>query len=182
MTGNILNNWLRDFNKRMRYRNRKIVLTMDNASCHKVLNVAPSVMHGMEVYQLSNITVVMLPKNTTAEVQPMDAGLIRTFKARYKQWLSETLFQMYEKVNFEGNLTKVRPNVGKCVIEAVKTWNMMPDGAIYNCFKHTGILPAAWHDFDVNEPVTAMSLLREAQVAIQYCTDNMSRALPEHIC
>ena len=85
MTGSIFNNWLRDFNKRMGYRNRKIVMRMDNASCHKVLNVVPSVMHGMEVYQLSNTTVVMLPKNTRVEVQHMDAGLIRSLKAIYKQ-------------------------------------------------------------------------------------------------
>ena len=88
---------------------------------------------------------------------------------------------MYKKVNFEGNLAKVRRNVGKCVIEAVKTWNMMPDGVIYNCFKQTSILPATWHDLDVNEPVVAMSLLREAQVVIQYCTDNVSRALLEPV-
>ena len=61
----------------------------------------------MEVYRLSNVTVVMLPKNTTAVVQPMDTGIICSFKARYKQWLYEQLFQMYEAVDWSGDLSKV---------------------------------------------------------------------------
>ena len=51
-----------------------------SASYHMVLNVVPSVMHGMEVYQSCNITVVMLLKNTAAKVQPMDVGLIFSCK------------------------------------------------------------------------------------------------------
>ena len=34
--------------------------------------------------KLTNIEIVYLPPNTTAHLQPMDAGIIRSFKARYK--------------------------------------------------------------------------------------------------
>ena len=181
MTGPVFMRWLNSFNSKMRLHNRAVVLTMDNCSSHKVVGIDPQVLHGMECYALSNVTVVMLPKNTTSVVQPMDAGIIRSFKAKYKQWLVECLYQMYERVEWQGDLTKVRPNVGKCVIEAAKIWRQIPDGVIYNCFRHTGILPPAWMDLDVNEPATALDVLREATVAIQYTVDNMSRALPEPV-
>ena len=178
MTSAIFNGWLRNFNQRMRSMGRRVVLTMDNASCHKVMNASPEVLFGMEVYRLSNVTVVMLPKNTTAVVQPMDAGIIRSFKARYKEWLCEQLFQLYEAVDWSGDLSKVRPNVGRCVIEAARIWNSIPDGLIYNCVRSTGILPEQWRDLQVNEPMTALQLIRDASVAVQYMTDNMARALP----
>jgi len=56
----------------MRRQNRKILLLADNAPTHLL----------DETVQLSNINVRFLPPNTTAHLQPLDAGIINSFKVK----------------------------------------------------------------------------------------------------
>ena len=51
---------------------RKVVLVINNAPCHP-----PNV-------KLSAVKLVFLPLYTTAKTQPMDQGVIRSFKANYR--------------------------------------------------------------------------------------------------
>ena len=46
---------------------------MDNASCHPIDS------------ELSNIKLQFFPPNTTAKLQPLDQGIIRTFKTYYRK-------------------------------------------------------------------------------------------------
>ncbi|KAG6610524.1 uncharacterized protein IUM83_06475 [Phytophthora cinnamomi] len=75
MTSVIFDEWLHHFNMRMAASNRKVLLLVDNASCHKILR------------NLTHVTVHSLPPNMTSTVQPLDAGIIRSFKARYRTFL-----------------------------------------------------------------------------------------------
>ena len=59
MTGPVIMRWLNGFNRKMRMHNRTVDLIMDNCPSHKVADVDPRVMHGMECYALSNVSVVM---------------------------------------------------------------------------------------------------------------------------
>ena len=61
----------------MRKRERKIALVLDNCTAH------PS------VSDLTNVKLVLLPPNTTAKTQPIDAGVIRCFKAHYRKNLAK---------------------------------------------------------------------------------------------
>jgi hypothetical protein len=54
----------------MRLRRRKILLLVDNAPVHKI----------NENVRLTNVAVHFLPPNTTAHLQPCDAGIIKSFK------------------------------------------------------------------------------------------------------
>lgn len=56
----------------MRITNRKILLLMDNASCHQADNIN----------ELSNVRVHFLPPNTTSIIQPMDQGILYSLKVR----------------------------------------------------------------------------------------------------
>ncbi|KAG6611715.1 uncharacterized protein IUM83_17222 [Phytophthora cinnamomi] len=62
MTSVIFDEWLHHFNMRMAASNRKVLLLVDNASCHKILR------------NLTHVTVHFLPPNMTSVVQPLDAG------------------------------------------------------------------------------------------------------------
>jgi hypothetical protein len=64
--------WLEDLNHMMRKQNRKILL-LDKATSHSVTKI------------MSNVEVKFLPPNLTPEVQPLDQGMIRAVKSRYRQ-------------------------------------------------------------------------------------------------
>jgi len=45
---------------------------------------------------LTNIELIYLPPNTTAHLQPMDAGIIHSFKAKYKQEFCKHLIRQFD--------------------------------------------------------------------------------------
>ncbi len=52
--------------------------------------------------KLTNIEIVYLPPNTTAHLQPMDAGIIHSFKARYKrEFCNHIIYQFDNGINRE---------------------------------------------------------------------------------
>jgi hypothetical protein len=70
MQTSIFNDYLANLNRYMRSQNRNILLLLDNAPTHSV----------SETIDLSNIKIHFLPPNTTAFLQPCDAGIINSFK------------------------------------------------------------------------------------------------------
>ena len=60
---------LKRLERKMKMQNRNVVLFLDNATSHQ---------ESIE-NNLVNIKLVFLPKNTTSMLQPLDAGIIRTF-------------------------------------------------------------------------------------------------------
>ena len=82
----------------MGQQNRKVLLILDNVSCH------PSI-------ELSNVDLLFLPPNTTAATQPLDAGIIKYLKLKYRQALLNHLLissDMYENMdNYLSNITVI---------------------------------------------------------------------------
>ena len=70
MQVSIWNDYLTKLDARMRLQNRKILLLVDNAPVHVI----------DENVSLTNVTVHFLSPNTTAHLQPCDAGIINSFK------------------------------------------------------------------------------------------------------
>ena len=84
MTGALFQEWLKFFDQRMRGRN--IVLLRDNATSHVTDNIA-----------LQSVRILFLPPNTTSEIQPMDAGVIASFKAHYRAQFLKWKLKLLEK-------------------------------------------------------------------------------------
>ena len=66
-------------------RERKhILLLIDNAPSHvdpgSILDEQPEGYNEINDLRLTNIKIYFLPPNTTAHLQPMDAGIINNFK------------------------------------------------------------------------------------------------------
>ncbi|XP_035227659.1 tigger transposable element-derived protein 6-like [Stegodyphus dumicola] len=85
MTGNIYEKWLRDLDNRFSAEKRKVLLIVDNCTAH------------MEVTGLQAIRVEYLPPNATAVLQPMDQGIINSFKRKYKTVLLQRVILGLER-------------------------------------------------------------------------------------
>ena len=70
MQRSIFHSYLVRLNSQMKLANRKILLLLDNASCHDTADVD----------NLSNVRLHFLPPNTTAVLQPLDQGIIYSLK------------------------------------------------------------------------------------------------------
>jgi hypothetical protein len=55
-------------------------MILDNASSHVVSFVKVGKSPGFSTLELSNMTLVFLPSNVTSVVQPLDQGIITSFK------------------------------------------------------------------------------------------------------
>ena len=85
MTGEIFVDYLKWLNKEMELRNiGRVLLVLDNAPLH----IVPSSL------RLRRTTVDFLPPNVTSVKQPMDAGIIRSFKAYYRTGLCRELLAL----------------------------------------------------------------------------------------
>jgi DDE superfamily endonuclease len=81
MTGIICEEWLHWFNKLMA--GRKVLLLLDNFSGHEL---GVEKVGGLD--SLYNVTIRWLPPNTTSHWQPLDQGIIASFKLYYRrQWV-----------------------------------------------------------------------------------------------
>ena len=77
MNDEIMSEVLKRHDHKMKLQNRNVLLFLDNATSHQE-SIQKS---------LSNIKLVFLPKNTTSRLQPLDAGIIRAFKLKYRKLL-----------------------------------------------------------------------------------------------
>ncbi|GBM46238.1 Tigger transposable element-derived protein 4 [Araneus ventricosus] len=75
MAGHIYEKWLRDLDRRFLSEKRKVLLTVDNCAAH------------VEVSDLKAIRMEFLPPNITSILQPMDQGVINSFKRTYRRVL-----------------------------------------------------------------------------------------------
>lgn len=124
MMGELYKEWLEDFNRQMRLAQKKVLLLLDNASSHT------------KGLMLSNVTVKFLPPNTTSHIQPMDAGIIRTFKAYYGRLRNRHYVRQADANE------KLYITVKDAITYTYEAWRTMAPQTIKNCWNHTRILPS----------------------------------------
>ena len=111
----------------MEVANRKVILFMDNALCH------PESLS--ERY--SNIKVVFLPKNTTCRLHPLDAGIVRNSKLKYrKKLLKFVISRINDNVKATDIIQEV--DVLKAISWIKSAWGEVSEETIVNCFKKCG--------------------------------------------
>lgn len=117
-----------------------MILLVDNAASHTQGDL-----------QLRNVKLHFLPPNTTGHIQPMDAGIIKAFKAHYRKQLVAHYIDCAEK-NEDQTV-----NLREALHMVKRAWA----STISNCYKHVHILPLApAEEFDENDNVPLSNLQR----------------------
>ena len=119
----IFTNWLEEIDLIFQKQKRKILRFLDNAPVH------PSDV------QLKNITLKFFPANTTAQIQPLDQGVIRTSKARYRRHLIQHIITNAATA-FSADEFVITALDAICWIELA--WNSVTELTIRNTFIKAG--------------------------------------------
>ncbi|KAF0766932.1 hypothetical protein AaE_002883 [Aphanomyces astaci] len=89
---------------------------------------------------LTNIKIKMLPPNTTTHLQPQDAGIIASFKAKLKQRQLQNALDQISMV-MEGRQSGLyEVPLVEAMSWAKEAWRSVSPATISNCWGRTGIL------------------------------------------
>ena len=107
----------------LRLENRQIALILDNFSGHSIQ------------YELKNITLIYFSPGLMSHIQPLDAGIIRCFKAHYQHEFC--LCAVEKDANDEDDIYKI--NLWEAMVMAKHAWSSISPAIIKNCWEHTRI-------------------------------------------
>lgn len=123
----IMEKILATLNNQMIKEKRNVVLFLDNATVHP-----PSL-----IDKFSNIKIIFLPKNTTSRLQPLDAGIIQSFKSKYRKRLMR---HVLARINEDLLVSEIAKEID--VLQAIewvaKAWDDVTAETIKNCFAKCG--------------------------------------------
>ena len=127
MKTDIYQDWLMDWDIKLRREKRNILLIQDNFSGH----IPPD---GIE-----NIEVVNFEPNLTSHVQPTDQGIIQCFKAHYHSQYIERAISRYDSGITASEIYDI--NQLEAMRLANTAWHQVDATMIQNCWRKSGILP-----------------------------------------
>ena len=99
MDSDLFQDWIREQGKKFDSQNLKVLLIVDNCPAHP------------EIGGLKAIELCFLPPNTTPITQPMDQGVIRSLKAKYRSRMTQ---QIIKAIDANKSIPKVN------VLDAMK--------------------------------------------------------------
>jgi hypothetical protein len=85
-------------------------MILNYVSSHVVSAAKVGKSRGFSTLGLSNMTLVFLPPNVTSIVQPLDQGIIASFKIQYKKKRFRWVLLQYDNATLK-DLRKMVPNI-----------------------------------------------------------------------
>nr|XP_011440876.2 tigger transposable element-derived protein 4-like [Crassostrea gigas] len=145
-TGEIFITWIKQLDKKMKRKKRKIALVINNCPAHP------------KILGLQSIELVFLPQNTTLKTQRMDQGIIQNLKVHYRKRVLVRYISAIDR--------KETPHIS--VLHAlhmlIQACNSVTEKTISNCFRHADFTPSSPpeedDDFDLDDDIP-FSRLRE---------------------
>ena len=149
MTMDIFKDWVSDLNSQMRRSNRRILIFLDNATSHS---------HDLK---FSHVELKFLPPGTTSVLQPLDLGIIRAFKARYRKRLIKHLLTKLDICEKASEIAK-SVSVLDCIYWINASWRETELSTIRKCFLRAGMIQDddRIDDDDSDDDVPLMELVR----------------------
>jgi len=133
MQVSIFNEILLILNNDIKNQGRKILLLIDNAPVHIILEETAE--------KLDSLKVELLPPNTTTFLQPCDAGVIHSFKCKYRALFVQNRIKAYDDLQDGITSTLTAYTIYDALINAAEAWSNVSPQTIRNCWLKTGILP-----------------------------------------
>jgi hypothetical protein len=118
----------------MQRQGRKAILMIDNARGHLC-----------ELESIASTALIALPGPTLRFVQPLLAGIIRTFKSNYRR----NLLEIYTEISHQeaSQALAQKQNEQRLALQcAHSAWDQITPTTIRNCFNHTDIISARLDD------------------------------------
>jgi hypothetical protein len=142
MDQKLFREWLTLFNAWVSENVGVVALLLDNAPQHKPPEgyQKESLGNGLYGFEFGHISLVYLPPNYTSHIQPLDQGITRALKQRYKNrlldWTLQELLKIDGNIDFSQHMSFNReslPWLKQC-------WSEVGDSVFANCFRKAGIL------------------------------------------
>ena len=127
--------FLRGLNNEMRIAQRQIALVTDNCPTHPPPTAPPIDYKGPTPPVLTHITLIYLPPNTTSFLQPLDAGIIASFKAAYRRRYAQF---MVEQFNSFGQ-PPAKLDILQAIYLIADSWDSVTKETIIHCWRKAGI-------------------------------------------
>jgi len=173
---------------------QQVALILDNASSH-----------GKELFDpKGQIKVYALPPNTTARLQPMDAGIIAALKCKYKYDLLVEVVSRLDGLASEhfgdckrgtrGLQEGADPHILDAMELCGRAWSDISERTVARCWAHTGVLPQhftqilrdKWPrrvrpgpDVDVDDSDNPILLTMDLQKRLQTSAPSLGENVPE---
>ena len=128
--------YLRNLETDMKEQGRRIALITDNAPTHPPPTKPPIGYIGPPPPVLDYVKLIYLPPNTTAWLQPLDAGIIRSLKAGYQRRFVKYIVDYFEKYG------TVAPNLNvlQVIYMVAEAWDELPAQTIFHCWQKVGLV------------------------------------------
>ena len=163
MTAVLYQEFLRQWDQELSNQNRQILLLQDNFSAH----IPPP--------DLRFIRVENLAANMTSHVQPMDAGVIRNFKAHYRSLFIRRAIDRYDQ--------GITPSDIYCIdqLEAMRlaevAWQLVDASTIKHCWIKSGIIPENFYQAHIANIAIPISTLIQVRDPLLDAEHEVERAL-----
>ena len=122
MDGKLFEEWLRDLDRKFAFEARNVAFVIGNCPAHPHID------------NLKAIKLFFLPPNTISKIQPMDQGVIRSLKAKYRKNVVRKIIQSVEK---KKTLSKISLLQGMQM--PFSAWDALSTQMIVNYFLKSGI-------------------------------------------
>ena len=155
--------WIQEWDIELEHKNRRIALTLDNFSGHKI------------IYKPKYITLIFFEPGMTSHIQPLDAGIIRCFKAYYRRQFCLRAIQQDD--TDEENIYDI--NLLDAMTMAERAWDSVSPTTIKNCWNHTEIQRPRLPIITLKPPRPPMPAILAAgwDLVVEFATNSWS--IPE---
>ncbi|CAI6349299.1 unnamed protein product [Macrosiphum euphorbiae] len=119
MTGSLIIEWVQQLNCKFVKQKRNVLLFVDNCPAHP------------KEITLTNIKLVFFPPNATSKLQPLDQGVIKVLKQKYRKKLVQRYLLEMESVT-DAEIPKI--NVLDAIHYVSIAWDEIKPEVIKNCF------------------------------------------------